>query len=194
MSGYYTQPTYGASSPSGAEECSWVGLGGYLESPLLRVGSEMDGPSTYYAWYGYSNASNSYKYEVSGAVNPGDDIELSTFWVPNSNYPAAFVFWDWNTMTNFYITAQVTSAYYDGSSAEFIDGRPSSSVPLADYTSNNWTECEVWNESGTGQPGTDFTTIPYLEFVMSDASGNELSYPNLPSSSNSFTNNWYLSQ
>ncbi len=210
VTGEYYQPTYGSSSSSGAQELSFVGLGGYMAKSSLMVGSGMQGPASspsYYAWYGYANSSGTSTFlTYSGAVNAGDDIDLQTFWQPNSNYPAAFCFFDFNTMTNFYITSQLTSSYYDGQTAEFIDGRPSvaaphtaSSTPLADYGTNTWTGCDYWTAAGTGQPGTGFAninennpnTMGYMEFVMEDASGNQLSSPTSPpSSSNGFTDNF----
>ncbi len=210
VTGEYYQPTYGSSSASGAQELSFVGLGGYMANSSLMVGSGMQGPASspsYYAWYGYANSSGTSTFlTYSGAVNVGDDIDLQTFWQPSSNYPAAFCFFDFNTMTNFYITSQLTSAYYDGQTAEFIDGRPSvaaphiaSSTPLADYSTNIWVGCEFWTAAGTGQPGTDFTniqqnnpnTMGYMEFIMEDSGGNQLSSPiSPPTSSNGFTDNF----
>ena len=161
----------------------------------------------YSAWYAYTNSSGTSIFVIyPGAVNAGDDIELQTFWQPSSNYPAAFVFFDFNTMTNFYITAQLTSSYYDGQTAEFIDARPNpaepltaSSEPLANYGTNTWMGCEFWPAAGTGQPGTDFTNYNYMEYIMEDAGGYYLASPTLPptqnppsppSSSNGFTDNF----
>ncbi len=178
-SGDYTQPTYGSSSPSGAEEDAWIGLGGYFTStkPLLQVGSEMDGTSTYYAWYEYSNTSNSNRIVYSGAVDPGDDISLVISWTASSNYPADFSFWDFTTGTHFNIDVAITSAYYDGSSAEFIDGRPSSSVPLADFVQDNWSDCFVNNS-------TPFDSITYANFTMYNSStGDTLAQPVITSQS-----------
>ena len=93
----------------------------------------MDGPSTYYAWYEYSTAGNPNRVVYSGAVNPDDDISVVVSWTASSNYPADFSFLDFNTGTHFNMDVAISSAYYDGSSAEFIDGRPSSSVPLANF-------------------------------------------------------------
>jgi hypothetical protein len=142
----------------------------------------------------------------SGAVNADDDIELQTFWNSSSNYPAAFCFFDFNTMTNFYITSQLSSSYYDGQTAERIDGRPNvatphtaSSTPLAAYGTNNWLNAEYWTAVGTGQPGTGFAsinennpnTMGYMEYVMDDSGGTILSSPTFPpSSSNTFTDNF----
>jgi len=202
VTGEYYQPTYGSSSSSGAQELSFVGLGGYMAKSSLMVGSGMQGPASspsYYAWYGYANSSGTSTFVTySGAVNAGDDIDLQTFWQPNSNYPAAFDFFDFNTMTNFYITAQLSSSYYDGETAEFIDGRPSvaaphtaSSTPLADYGTNTWMDCDYWTTAGSGS-GTGFAninennpnTMGYMEFMMQDSAGNYLSSPTIPPTQN----------
>ena len=124
--GEYYQPTYG-SSPSGAQQLSWVGLGG-LHGEVAVTGwirDERIGEfPTYYAWYGYVNSSGTSTFNTySGTVNAGDDIEVQTFWNPSSNYPAAFTFFDFNTMTNFYVTSQLTSSYYDGEmQSSLMDG------------------------------------------------------------------------
>ena len=192
--GEYNQPTYGSDSQQGASGFSFVGLGGWLNNASLMVGSAMVSGPTYYAWYQYTNSSGNYTIiRYSGAVNPGDDIELQTYWQPSSNYPAGFSYFDFNTMTNFYITAQLTSAYYDGETAEYMDGRPviatphnEGTTPLDDYGSNNWQNCGYWITAGSGN-ATPFTNYNYLIFTMQDQkSGDILSQPSNPNGA-SFT-------
>lgn len=184
--GSYYQPTYGANSPSGAEEDTWVGLGGYFDTPtlpLLQVGSEMDGSSTYYSWYEYSTASTKNRIVYSGAVNADDDISVVVSWTASSNYPADFSFFDFNTGTHFNIDVAISSAYYDGSSAEFIDGRPSSSVPLANFGSNQWYSPNANN--------TSFDSWSYVNFTMYNSSdGDTLAFPTLSSIAHNFINNF----
>jgi hypothetical protein len=194
VNGYYTQPEYG-SSPTGAKEASWVGLGGnYQGDALLQAGTTMESQSNYYAWYMIVFGTSSWEGEFpSVKVSPGDSMYALVYWTI-SNYPAGFEVWDWTSMTNFYVTVQ--TAYYDGSSAEFIDERPTvngSYTDLATYVNIQppygdnipWTNCEVF-ETGNSQP-INFDTLPncYLE-TMYDSNNLTMSQPYTPDTGSNY--------
>ncbi len=77
--------------------------------------------------------------------------------------------------TYFYITAQISSVYYSGATAEFIDERPTCNgtiEPLAEYGTVQWQYCDANN---TEAFVTNEEYYPY-EMVYT-INGDELSWP-----------------
>lgn len=193
----FYQPTWNT-SPTNALESSWVGLGGWGSGSLIQAGTMMGwnpynnnyAPGTYSAWYECLPTEPSCVCVTPFTINGGDDISDIVYWTANSNYPAGFSVFDFNTGSNFDVTVQVPSNCYDRSTAEFIDERPlvgSSYAPLANYGSTNWVGCSENNSQ------TNFTSLNSYQVTMKNTNNQTLSSPNLASGTN-FTDHFYQSQ
>ena len=199
----YTQPTWQSDSVSGSAESSWVGLGGWGVNQLIQCGTSIGiNPNTgnlesgaYGAWYEFLPSDAYMTFYTPFKINGGDDIDSQLYYTSSSNYPVGFTVWDF-TAGNYFsvdLPASQGASCYNGSTAEFIDERPTSNgqpLPLADYKQNPWVDCYVNNNQ------SPFSSFALDNIIMYNSSDNqELSYPNYPAQSpyNLFTDTFYHS-
>jgi hypothetical protein len=208
------QPYWNYNSPANAEVVSWVGLGGngYTDQ-LVQCGTEMGWhPSTpttgYYAagvcsaWYEYLPYDPTTINVLPFTINSGDQINMMTTWNPTYeingvHYPATFVVWDWTTMSHFNIVVpDPNNQGYDGGTAEVVDERPGLSdggyTPLADFGTDNWSNCEANNGDFV-----DNSTFSDTMTSNGQANGNLLADPSniqIVNGYGSFTDHYVASQ
>ena len=137
--GTWIQPSVGTTSCSGATHLTWVGIGGYGSSQLLQDGTDQNNN----AWFEYLGANGTgvsiTDFSSQLGIRPGDTIQALTWYINGTAY------WTVQDETSGkYTTANLAnaSAYYDGSSAEFIDERTTFGTtpsPLANYGATHWT-------------------------------------------------------
>lgn len=85
--------------------------------------------------------------------------------------------------------ANLSSSYYDGTYAEWIDERPSDAfgpVPLTNFGHINWTNTKAQKSNTTWY---NLGSLSYLKEDMTQPEA--LAYPNALSSSTTFTDWWY---
>lgn len=220
-SGYKVEPNLGSaftkisgdffvpnvsSSTVDSYECSWVGLGGWNSTHLIQAGTESD-LTTH--WYG--NTTNYYVWteqlpdqpteqKVSNfPVSPGDQmyvhIEYATHVDGSGNTVGNTTFYIENlTQSNYtyWVTSSVNAINdYDGSTAEWVDERPTvgGSLPnLAKFGSVNWTNLYAATPSVSsklGDWGRDQIVMENGSTVLASPNA-DYNYNN-----NSFTNYWY---
>ena len=155
VSGEYFQPAYHYTPVSPTYESSWVGLGGYGSPNLLQCGTHMDSSGSYYAWFeAIVNNSGPEVTLPSVVVHPGDLIKDYVYY-NSSNGETNFVVTDYSDNTSGGSVGG-TSAYYDGTHAEFIDESASfsGSQGLSNFQTISWSDSQVhsiynyWNPIG----------------------------------------------
>jgi hypothetical protein len=205
VTGRFTQAngTAHQSCKSNAIVSSWTGLGGDPglagNSALLQSGTDAYASGGYDAWEewisseGYANG-----VYVPLTVRPGDLIEEGTLYGTAYGHPAESVyFYNTNITTGeqfIGILSGMGPKYYDGSSTEFIDERPSGNTgyyPLLNFGSIPWswglslTSNGYWNEMGVPNHYRD---------TMANGGGTLLAEPGLMESGHSFTDHYYHCQ
>jgi len=194
VQGDFKQPTRGSTSCSNAQEVSWVGLGGTSSTlPLIQAGSGMDAGGGYYAWYEYLKPGGGINLTKmpSVTVHPGDSMHSYVVHQTSGLGQTTFYVQDGTTGTSQSVIVNLDSTYYDGTTAEWIDERPTASggspLPLANFGTVNWTNVQAQKSTGTWY---NLGSLLYNEIDMY-AGGVYLAYPQPPSGSNTFTDNWY---
>ncbi|HEY3546654.1 MAG TPA: G1 family glutamic endopeptidase [Propionicimonas sp.] len=180
-------------SPTNRTLASWVGLGGTNGGSLIQTGT-YDLNGAYGAFYEYINAnstSDSGMVQLPNVrVRAGDAIfeEVS---YQSANALANFYVQDATSGTSQSVQVSLSSPYFDGSHAEWIDERTRSGTaynPLLDYGSDHWTGAEAENDSGTWIYAGNATGTIADTMVAGDTK-DTLSRPGTLSTS-SFTDTW----
>jgi Peptidase A4 family len=203
VTGRYTQAngTARGSCKSNAIVSSWTGLGGDPSlagnGALLQSGTDAYAGGGYDAWEEWiSSQGYTSGVYVPLTVRPGDVIEEGTLYGTAYNHPAESVyFYNTNITTGEQfigiLGGQGPSYYYDGSSTEFIDERPSGAggyYPLDNFGSIPWT----WGLSlDTNGYWSEFGVPNHYRDAMVDSGGTLLAEPSLLESSHSFTDHYY---
>lgn len=180
VQGDFAQPTEQSDSAPNSYESAWVGLGGMNSGALIQAGTQMYNYN-YNAWYEYlGRAPGSSVYEIdlpSVTVHPGDDIHVYVSY-QTSNQVANFYVADNTTGTSQPVLVNLSSSnYYDGTTAEWIDERPTvngSYAILADYGIDSWTNAQTYNTNGNWN---SLGSSAYDYLIMVNTSGDALSYP-----------------
>jgi hypothetical protein len=195
----WTQPT-GQNTCTADYESTWVGLGGFYDPPgrLLQAGTTMHHASGYpFAWYEYLNDSGGILATALPNVNvhSGDAIHVEVLWL--SEITSADFFVVDNTNGTFQtITVSNLSAYYDGSTGDFIDERPMVGPfppghlsALRNYGTVSWTNTKVQNATTGSWQSLGTQTKKKYKMVANDGT-TVLSKPDALSSNTSFTDRW----
>lgn len=194
VQGDYHQPAKGSTSCSSPQEVSWVGLGGYHYPKLIQDGTGIDTTGHYYAWYEYLSATGGINITKmpSVTVHAGDRIHDYVVHQTAGLGQTTFYVADNTTSTSQSVIINLGSAYYDGSSAEMIDERPTiNGVPatLTNFGVVNWTNANVQKSNATWYNLGTQTTV---EFDMwNSAFTHYLAFPYSLSSSTTFQDNWF---
>lgn len=193
VQGNWTQPTPGSTSCSNADESSWAGLGGWNTGSLIQAGTDMNYGNTPVAWYEYLKPNGGVAEQPisSITVRPGDSMHVYVSYQTSTGQTDFYVA-DNTTGTSKSVLVTLDSNYYDGSSAEWIDERPTvnnSLVPLLNYGSDPWTNAQTYNTQGVWEP---IGNNSYTSVVMQNNTGNYdfLSEPSSLQTSSSFTDYW----
>lgn len=173
VEGYFYQPSFGSTTCSGSAETSWVGLGGLNEKRLLQAGvfspraGDPNASAPYPFWEAISpTADDGAQRLASFAVNPGDQIRTRVQYTPSNGTLDVYVY---DLASGMYNPTRLyfrDGTYYDGSTGEYIDERPSyfnASVPLRNFVSDLWTGAVATPTGGTFQP---FGNLPHQGIVM----------------------------
>lgn len=196
MQGDFIQPTINPSNPSNTHESTWIGLGGYGGSQkLVQTGTAMntyaDG-KYYYAWYEYLSASNPNP-EIrftSITVNPGDKIHTYCSFQQANNKFNAYVANNTNGTSQSVFVSISASEYFDSSTAEFINEKPSWNVTdngLTNYGKTNWTNCQIYKMSNVW---VNLGSTTYDKVIMYNLSGAKRAEPS-GLNGQTFTSTWY---
>lgn len=195
VQGDFLQPTKGSTSCLNSQELSWVGIGGVKTSSLIQDGTGIDTNGSYYAWYEYLDSTGggiTVTKMPSVTVHAGDRIHNYLVHQTAGSGQTTFYVADNTTGTSQSVIVNLSSAYYDGSTAEWIDERPQLQAnpvvfaPLANFGTVNWTNAQAQKSTGTWYNAGSQT---YTENDMV-VSGHYLAFPNTLSSSTSFTDYW----
>lgn len=199
VQGDFVQPTVQSGCNSNTYESTWVGLGGNTSSSLVQTGTAMNtrnGGRNYYAWYEYLSTSHPNPEIVftKVTVRPGDRIHCYCSFQRANNKFNAYVANNTNGTSQSVIVNISSSEYYDGTSAEFINERPSLSngsqswtAPLTRYGTTNWTNCQVFRTTSTW---TNLGSLSTTRLIMvSDDGRRTLATPS-GLSGRTFTSTW----
>lgn len=150
----------------------WVGLGGVHSQKLLQIGitrnlySDYTDPSkTYILFIEYINGSdnNGPYYVTTRKLAPGVGVLLSmTYNV--SAHKATFFMDDGSRVPYNFTTSGDMSAYYDGSSAEWIDEIPNGASSLYNFGTITWSDLQVKDSNGSwldfgSEPGHGYKIV-----------------------------------
>ena len=194
LQGDYHQPAKGTTSCSPSQEVSWIGLGGYHYPRLMQNGTGIDTSGNKYAWYEYLSATGGIAITKlpSVTVHSGDRIHLYLVHQTSGSGQTTFYVADNTTSTSQSKIINLGNTYFDGSSAEFIDERPSiGGIPtnLANFGTNNWTNAQVYTKDAVWHTLGSQTNV---EFDMWDSSFiHYLAFPGALTSNTTFTNYWF---
>ncbi|QRF22901.1 hypothetical protein FY534_03825 [Alicyclobacillus sp. TC] len=194
VQGTFAQPT-DYSTSANKFESSWVGLGGVNSGALIQDGTQMNA-GQYGAWYEYLGNGGLGVPEINFnniTVNPGDEMYTFVSYNPN-NGQAQFYVEDETNGTSQSATVNLGSAYYDGSTAEWINERPEingSLSQLANYGSQTWTQAQAYNAYTGNWENLGDDNNSGID--MYDSSGQLLSGVGSLLSSTSFNATWYAS-
>jgi len=155
VQGDFIQPTIASSNPSNTHESTWVGLGGYGVQKLVQTGTAMNtlnGTHHYYAWYEYLSAihNNPEIQFASIIVNPGDSIHTYCSFQQANNLFNAYIANNTNGTSQSVLVNISASEYFDSSTAEFINEKPSWGVTdngLTNYGTTYWWNCQAYTMS-----------------------------------------------
>lgn len=185
------------------DESTWIGLGGDGLKPLIQDGTDMTG-NTPTAWYEYLKVCGSAlcgPNEINqGFIPAGHVVEAYT---TADNPYADFQITDSTTgVTQLLVSADLGSAYFDSSTAEWINERPLYTrsngthyyEPLANFGQTNWQE--AWSLR-TNNVGYYFSQANPAAATMVDTNanytlactGNTMAYP-LNLSTSTFSIKW----
>jgi peptidase A4-like protein len=197
VQGDYHQPTKGSTSCASPQEVSWVGLGGYHTGRLMQDGTGIDATGHYYAWYEWLNDTNDIGITkmASVTVHAGDRIHTYVVHQTSGSGQTTFYVADNTTGTSQSRIVNLGSAYYDGSSAEMIDERPSiGGIPtnLTNFGTVNWTNAKVQRSNATWYTLGSQTNVEFDMWATNFS--HILAFPDVMSSSTTFSDTWYRCQ
>jgi len=194
IQGDIVQPTKNTSC-TGAALGNWIGLGGYTSQKLIQAGTAyFPNEGTPRAWYEYlaAGSQNPPVTMSSVVVRAGDRIHAYVA-VQKSTGQTTFYLYNTANGTNSSVVLNLSvSTYYDGSSAEWIDERPSvggAPTPLGNFGSAVWTNVQAQNSVGSWLPFG--ASNPDRIKMLSSNDLSTLAYPNAPSNNSSFTDVYY---
>ncbi|MFL0267959.1 G1 family glutamic endopeptidase [Candidatus Clostridium radicumherbarum] len=198
VQGDFTQPTEKSDSVANAYESSWIGIGGVNTAALLQAGTAMHNYQ-YTAFYEYIDEYNN---DPNGQINiasinisPGDDVHMYVTYL-YSNRVANFYVADYTNGGSQSIFVNLDNNYYDGSTVEWIDERPTlkysdgtkAFANLADFGTISWFNCKSYNSSNVWN---DLTSLSHQYVSMWSTGGKYmLASPNTPYSSTNFYDVW----
>lgn len=174
--GNYNQPQYHSTSCSNAHEVSWTGIGGNTNnSGLIQDGTEITPSGGYSAWYEYLNSSGGgisiTHFKQTVTIHPGDKIHTYVAYARSTGLTDFYVADD-TTGTQGTAEATLGSSYYDGTTAEWIDERPTYTVngvnylyPLLNYGSTSWNTLQGENVNGSWILPGNHSSDTYLEMM-----------------------------
>jgi hypothetical protein len=190
--GNYTQQGITANC-SGAQEVSWVGIGGWGGSTsLIQAGTGKTG-SGYVAWYEYLDSTyDSHITAYTGSqLHSGDPIHIFISYSTANQQVNLDVF---DNGTEYAFNQHLDPAFYDGSSAEWIDERPEvggAFTPLADFGTNPWSNGYVLTNGGSQLSIGQNSNLEVKMTSDGTVNGTILAAPGgLGSSGTSFNDTW----
>jgi hypothetical protein len=185
------------SCSSDAVASSWVGLGGWNYGGLIQAGTDAytsGKTSVWYEWIAGSFDESAYFPEMY--VNPGDYIGVLVEYKVSTE-TATYVTYDQNTgVFRSVVMPGMPSQFYDGSTGDFMDERPTSRatgkiLPLLNFSTHMYYYAEVRNSAGNwawlGEPNR----ARVLMYSNPNGTGNLLADPGLMESVNSFRDTYY---
>jgi hypothetical protein len=190
IQGDYSQPNHTTTCPGG-QEVSWIGLGGYGTGSLIQAGTGIDAGDNLYAWFEYLKPGRQFPIQRTGlAVHPGDHIHIWVNYVYSNNYANLYVTDLTTGRSSNNIVFALGHKYYDGSSAEFIDERPSLTVngsftSLENFGTTNWSQARSMTTGG------GWGTLSSFNHVRINMQASHLlASPSALTSSTSFSDHW----
>lgn len=159
------------------DEVTWVGLGG-VNGGLVQAGTRLYSNTTPYAWWEYVGADGSgVSIQSAGTVGVGDDIAAAVSW--NSAHTVATFGVTDNGSYRINFSMSLSSTFYDGSTAEFINERPAYCSTgcyktLTNFVQTNFSQARVILSGSSTQYA--FTAQPY-EGAVATNDGNFYSPP-----------------
>lgn len=198
VQGDFVQPTIQSGCINNTAESTWVGLGGFGSGkPLVQTGTAMNtinGARKYYAWYEYLSPAHpnpEIKF-TKVTIRPGDRIHCYCSFQRSNNKFNAYVANNTNVTSQSVIVNISAAEYYDGTTAEFINERPTLSngqsswyAPLTKYGTTNWTNCQVYKTTSTW---INLASLPHTDIIMTN-NGRTLATPSGLSGKN-FKSTW----
>lgn len=205
--GDFTQPTHGSTDcGSGGGQASWVGLGGSegnITGALIQGGTAIYGPgapSEYSAWVELiPSASSSLSgigplFDKSMTIHPGDSIHIYVAYSTANRTVDVYIADNTTGQADIY-NKSVSSAYYDGSTADWIDELPGGDTKLVDFQHTAWSNGEAqmsstgsWVRIG-GQNRYKLTLI--MNYPESKGYRILAAPSDLNSAGDGFTDTWY---
>lgn len=152
--GEEVEPTYQAVCPTASAHSHWVGFGGYYSRSLIQAGVDNIGTFTLqggrYAFYEYLNSSyDSHETHLNLTISEGN---RTTYYVTYSGGTSSFAVVNQTTGVSTSPTSVAgLSAYYDGSTAEYIDEAPTHNG--AQTQLRKWGTTAFWDYMTAQQPG-----------------------------------------
>lgn len=188
VAGEYHQPTGHSESCFGARVATWVGLGGHYSGNLIQAGTEIGPNNELIAWYEYLNGTSGGGSNVSIPFLTGGDLMQDA--VGYAGGTAVFWIVDHTRGTFFFSEIPNMSGYYNGSSAEFIDERPTVAgnlTALKNFSTVSWEDARMYNNV---TPAWEF--VGEAEHIRDQMFNGKtmLASPGLLSSSSTFQDNW----
>ncbi len=196
VQGDFTQPTINSSNPAYTHESTWVGLGGYNTGKLVQTGTAMTtygGTNHYYAWYEYLSPANP-NLEVqfnSIIVNAGDKIHTYCSFQQANNLFNAYIANNTNGTSQSVLVNISASEYFDSSTAEFINEKPSWAATdngLTNYGTTNWWNCQAYTMSCVWQ---SLGSTTYDKIIMYNPDNSNIRAVPNGLSGQSFISTWY---
>jgi hypothetical protein len=162
----------------------------------MQDGTGIDTNGRLYAWYEYLYFDSGGGFhgipvtEIPAiVVHTGDRMHAYVVHQTSGTGHTTFFVADNTTGVSRSILHDLSSAYYDGTYAEWIDERPSIGnvpQPLTNFGHINWTNTKAQKSNTTWY---NLGSLPYLKEDMTQPEA--LAYPNALSSSTTFTDYWY---
>ncbi len=197
MQADFIQPSVNASDPYYTHEGTWIGFGGYGGSnKLVQTGTgmgRMPSGNYYYAWYELISPTTTNPPVVmsSVTVNPGDSIHLYCSFQQANNKFNAYIANNTNgTAQSVLVNDIPASDYFDSSTAEFINEKPSvtgTDNGLSNYVTTNWWNCQVYSMSNVWY---NLGSTTYNKEIMYTLSGIKRAEPS-GLSGKTFISTWY---
>jgi Peptidase A4 family len=157
---HFIQPGMGScacAAPAETDEVSWVGLGGFAgSSKLLQDGTELLANSPVLTWFEYLGGKTVTEI-VTNEVGIGADVAAAVTYTAASKSATFAEVSGGRTLSS--VTEPGMDVDYDGSTAEFINERPTHCFPshcfrpLANYGKMQWSQARVFNSSGVFAAG-----------------------------------------
>jgi hypothetical protein len=173
VEGTWIQPSIGATACAGATHLTWVGLGGDGTQKLIQDGTDQNSNP----WFEYLGNNGTgvdiQSFPTSIAIHPGDQVFALTSY---SNKTANWIVADETDGTYTEATLTKARAFYDGSSADFIDERTDFSSglsPLANFGVTHWTGASAATASNFKNPTVLSSLTNVTQMSMVDPSNND---------------------